>query len=268
MMDTMEILGRGRQATVFAGAEGIAIKVFEPWVDQSAARREAEVCDAVYQSGAPAPRIDGVAMMDGRWTIRFERLPGPAMMDEFFASDDPLTVARDLGELAARIHAIDGSDFTEVRDQWLGRTHLPEIPGVEAEIRAAAPTLPEGTSLLHTDLHPSNVMRNHDGNWVAIDWDGAARGDPAADLCRMLFLVVEADGPDEPSDPALAGLRAAAGAACLASYREVGSGVEDQQIAIWRPIMLAARLGEDIPHERKTLLDELRATSQSAARVD
>jgi aminoglycoside phosphotransferase (APT) family kinase protein len=259
MMGVMEILGRGRQATVFAGADGTAIKVFEPWVDEAAARREAEVCDAVFLSGAPAPRIDGVAQMNGRWTIQFERLPGPAMIDEFFASDDPLAVARDLGELAARIHTIDGSDFTEVRDQWLGRTHLPEIPSVEAMIRATAPTLPDGTSLLHTDLHPFNVMRNHDGDWIAIDWDGAACGDPAADLCRMLFLVVEADGPDEPSDPGLAGLRAAAGAACLAAYRETARAVDDSHIAVWRPIMLAARLGEDIPHERQPLLDALRA---------
>jgi aminoglycoside phosphotransferase (APT) family kinase protein len=259
MMAGMEILGRGRQATVVAAGDGIAIKVFEPWVDEAAARREAEVGDAVYQAGAPAPRIDGIAQMDGRWTIQFERLPGPVMMDEFFASDDPLSVARDLGALAARIHDLDGSGFTEVRDQWLGRTHLPEIPDVEARIRAAASTLPDGASLLHTDLHPFNVMRSHDGDWVAIDWDGAAHGDPAADLCRMLFLVVEADGPDEPSDPALADLRAAAGAACLDAYRETRGAVEDAQIAAWRPIMLAARLGEDIPHERVNLLNALQA---------
>lgn len=256
--ERMEILGKGRQATVYAGRDGTAVKVFEPWVDERAARQEADVCDAVHASGAPAPLIHRVTRVDGRWAIEFERLSGPPMLDEFFATDDPFEVARDLGALAARIHGVEGTTFEEVRDQWLRRTHLPELPGVEAEIRAHAPGLPAGTSLLHTDLHPMNVMRNRDGDWIAIDWDGAAHGDPAADLCRTLFLLVESDPPDGPSDPGLAELREAAGAECLAAYQEVASPIDETAIARWRPLMLAARLGEDIPHERRRLIDTLR----------
>ena len=260
----MEILGRGRQATVYAGADGIAIKVFEPWVDESAARREAEVGDAVYQLGAPAPRIDAVRKRQGRWAIEFERLPGPALIEELFRS--PSEVAADLGRLASDIHELDGSGFKEVRDQWLGRTDLPEIRDIERVIRSAAPDLPEGSSLLHTDLHPFNVMRDSQGGWVAIDWDGASHGDPAADVCRTVFLLVDADGPDGPSDPGLARLRMEVGAAFLASYRLASGPMSDQEIAAWRPVMLAARLGEDIAHERQRLLDLLRLEIPSGDR--
>ena len=251
----MEILGRGRQATVYDGGNGLAIKVFEPWVDEASARREAEVGDAVHQLGAPAPRIDQVRQHAGRWAIVFERLPGPVLIEELL--DRQSETAADLGRLAAEIHAIDGTVFEEVRDQWLRRTHLPEAPHIEQSIRAAAAHLPDGQSLLHTDLHPFNVMRNRRGDWVAIDWDGAAHGAPAADLCRTLFLLVDADAPDGPSDPRLAPLRAEFGFSFLDAYRRAAGPIRDEEISAWRSVMLAARLGEGIAHERTRLLDEL-----------
>jgi aminoglycoside phosphotransferase (APT) family kinase protein len=256
----MEILGRGRQATVFASADGLAIKVFEPSVDESSARREAEVADAVYQLGAPAPRIDRVRQHAGRWAIEFERLPGPALIEELLT--DPAEAGADLGRLAAAIHALDGVGFEEVRDQWLRRVRLPECADIEESIRGAAADLPDGRSLLHTDLHPFNVMRNRCGDWVAIDWEGAAHGAPAADLCRTMFLLVEADGPDASSDPSLARLRALSGSAFLAAYRRAAGPISDEQISAWRSVMLAARLGEDIAHERSRLLDELRRSAE------
>ena len=262
----MEILGRGRQATVYAGGDGRAIKVFEPWVDEAAVRREAEVGDAVHQLGAPAPRIDQVREHDGRWAIVFEQLPGPVLIEELLA--DPSETAADLGWLAAAIHALDGSGFEEVRDQWLRRTRLSETPHIEESIRAAAADLPNGSWLLHTDLHPFNVMRNRSGDWVAIDWEGAAHGDPAADLCRTLFLLVEADGPDGPSDPSLAQLRAESGTAFLDAYRHAAGPVRDEEISAWRSVMLAARLGEGIAHERSRLFDELRSLSEGVEPSD
>ena len=250
----MEILGRGRQAVVYALADDLAIKVFEPRVDESSVRREAEVADAVYQLGAPAPRIGRVRRQGGRWAIEFERLPGPLLIEELLAN--PSDTGAELGELAAGIHSFDGSGFPDVRDQWLGRTHLPEM--IEESIRRAAAGLPDGRSLLHTDLHPFNVMRNRHGDWVAIDWDGAAHGAAAADLCRTLFLLIDADPPEGPSDPSLVGIRAESGSAFLDAYRHAAGPVLDDEISAWRPVMLAARLGEDIAHERPRLLEELR----------
>ena len=254
----MEILGRGRQATVYAGAAGLALKVFEPWVDESSVRREAEVADAVYQLGAPAPRIERVRRHDGRWAIEFERLPGPVLIEELVAH--PSETAADLGRLAAAIHALDGSGFAELREQWLGRIRRPESADIEQSIRSAAAELPDGRSLLHTDLHPFNVMRNRSGAWVAIDWDGAAHGAPAADLCRTLFLLRDADGPEGPSDPSLAGLRNEAAAGFLDAYRRAAGPIADEEITAWRPVVIAARLGEGIADERPRLLAELRGS--------
>ena len=252
----MEVLGRGRQAVVYTGGDGVALKVFEPGVDEAAVRREAEVGDAVHQVGAPAPRIDRVRQWGGRWIIELERLTGPVLFEEILAH--PSAAAADLGRLAAAIHELDGSGFQEVRDQWLGRVDLPESRDIEASIRRRAATLPAGRSLLHTDLHPYNVMRNRDGAWVAVDWEGAACGVPAADLCRTVFLLVDANAPDGPSDPALAHVRAECGVAFLEAYRTAAGPIRDDEITAWRSLMLAARLGEDIPRERPRLLAELR----------
>src|SRR5262249_32610054 len=48
--------------------------------------------------------------------------------------------------------------------------------------------LPDGDRLCHGDFHPANVLVGRNGPAV-IDWTGATRGDPAADLARTRLLL-------------------------------------------------------------------------------
>jgi aminoglycoside phosphotransferase (APT) family kinase protein len=50
---------------------------------------------------------------------------------------------------------------------------------------------------LHLDLHPLNVMLTKKGP-VVIDWTGAARGDPAADVALAWVLLSAGQPPAGP----------------------------------------------------------------------
>lgn len=253
----MDEIGRGRTAQVLEWDEGRVLKLFNHGWGEANARDEAEMTDFANLAGAPAPRVYGVTEVEGRWGVVYQRLSGPVMGEEMMASGRIVEIAAELGALLATIHGCDGSGLGTISHQWLRRTQFPDEQELEAEVRSVLDSLPGGTTLLHTDLHPYNVMRADDGEWVAIDWDSAASGDRAADLCRTLYLMVDSDPPDGPSDPALGEIRQAAGEALLIEYRRTHD-VSDADIAAWRIPMLAARVGEGIEHERERLLSEIR----------
>jgi aminoglycoside phosphotransferase (APT) family kinase protein len=114
--------------------------------------------------------------------------------------------------------------------------------------------LPEGDRLCHGDFHPANVLRSASGGALAIDWTGASRGDPAADLARS-FLIMRfgAVGPDATRAVAL--LARVGRRALWAAYASAYGRAAVAAASPWLPVVAAARLGEDIAGERAHLLE-------------
>lgn len=256
-------IGRGRTAQVFEWGNDKVLKLFNVGWTESHVRLEASNAELASRSGAPAPTVHGVEQVGGRWGIVSDRLEGPVMGDVFFESDEPMSLIVELAELLARVHRGSAPELETITSQWLARTHFPDEPHLEQAASAAADRLPDGDTLLHADFHPFNVMRSVSGEWVVIDWDSAARGHPAADVARSMFLLVEAVPPDGPMDAGLTKLRHEAGEVFLESYRKI-TPVSDADIAAFRLPMLAARLGEGIEVEYPILMPEIRALAADA----
>ena len=72
--------------------------------------------------------------------------------------------ARMLADLHDRLHAIPAPEW------------LPQMPG-------------DGTSLVHLDLHPLNVIMHPDRGPVVIDWANASRGDALFDVGVTYVLL-------------------------------------------------------------------------------
>jgi len=64
-------------------------------------------------------------------------------------------------------------------------------PEVRRAVDLVLRRLPDGDRLLHGDLQPGNIMLTGRGP-VVIDWQDAARGNPAADVARTLLLLANA----------------------------------------------------------------------------
>ena len=52
----------------------------------------------------------------------------------------------------------------------------------------ALETLPDGNTLCHGDLNVQNVIFSSKGP-VVIDWDNACRGNPLADVARVMLMM-------------------------------------------------------------------------------
>ncbi len=161
----MELLASGRDGDIYAIAPGLVLRKTR---DGRSIAHEARIMRYVAEHGYPVPRIEEVRA-DGT-EIVMERIDGPLMMKtmERGGIKGIRTGAETLADLHDRLHAIPAPE-------WL-------------------PSLEEGDSVLHLDLHPLNIIESERGP-VVIDWGNARRGDGLTDVAVSYVLLV---GPRVP----------------------------------------------------------------------
>jgi len=165
---TGPLLASGREADVYALGDTRVLRRYRRDADVTG---EATVMRFLAGAGYPIPAVYEAAGPD----LVLERLDGPTMAQALAAG--ALTIADGAAELAG----------------LLRRLHeVPPWPG-------AAP----GTSILHLDLHPENVLMTARGPMV-IDWCNARPGDPDLDIgiSALILAQVAADDAHEWSSAA------------------------------------------------------------------
>ncbi|HEY5651057.1 MAG TPA: phosphotransferase [Acidimicrobiia bacterium] len=249
-----QLLGRGRTAEIYAHGERRVAKLLLPGFDAEMLALEGRKTQAAHDAGAPAPATHGAVTVAGRPGYLFDRVDGPVMLDELRAR---LWRYRHHADLLARVHADVHARSTDA---------LPDVKEkLAAQIDQAAdigPTtrrrakdrlreLDDGDRVLHGDLHPGNIVLTRDGPAV-IDWMDAARGDPAADVARTLWLL---------SPPVLGPEAGRIQGGFLTVFRRrylrgylAATGSAAADIHPWRLPVLAARLAEGIEYETAALL--------------
>lgn len=263
-------IGVGRTAEVFAEGD-LAIKVLRPGMPEIMAEHEARVAAVVDAAGIGAPHFHGSRRVDGRPALVYERLDGASMLERL--GRHPLEVdrlARTLADLHRRMHEADGAGLDDQRDAMrflIERGSALLVADARDRVLAQMDALPPGTAICHGDFHPGNVLLTVTGPTV-IDWAGASRGQPAADVARTLFLLRDSALPGHlpVRERAVAWVvRRRFAQTYLAQYRR-GRRMSAAEIAAWRLPVLAARLGEDIPEETTWLLHRIGAELASSPR--
>jgi aminoglycoside phosphotransferase (APT) family kinase protein len=151
------MIGTGRSADVYEHGQGEVLRRYRSPRDTE---REVAVMELARAHGYPLPAARALNDTD----IVMERLDGPTMLDDL--GRRPWRIDRHAATLATlhrRLHEIEAPD-------WL-----------------RAP-VGEGSSLLHLDLHPDNVMISARGPFV-IDWPNAARGPGGADIAHTWIVI-------------------------------------------------------------------------------
>jgi predicted Ser/Thr protein kinase len=202
-------LAAGRSANVYDLGGG---RIMRRYHDRSrSAEREAEIISWAGQHGVPVPEVFDA---DGP-VIVMEKVDGPTMLADLARCPWRLfRHAASLARLHQQVHAAPALD-------WL-----------------RAPFGDHGT-LLHTDLHPDNVLLSPRGP-VVIDWESASRGPAEADLalCWVVVAMSSVPGSAWQQGVGRAGQRIFANAV----LRHAGMRVDDTWLA------RAARFRLDDPH--------------------
>lgn len=248
-------LGQGREAEVYAWADGYVLKLFWPEFSQADAELEARLTQQVWLMGVPSAKVEDVLEFEGRWGLVLQWIKGVPLTD--YIQTDPTRLrfaAQMLGALHRQLHHKAAGHLPCQRLHLMRRIEASRLP---LELRTALlnhlERLPDGTALCHGDFHPENVLVGEDGVYV-VDWPNAMRGNPLADMARTTLLVLYSElPPDLPGREEIMHQRELFYQIYLEHYQTF-SGLDLAELKPWMPIVAAARLRENIPAEEPRLM--------------
>jgi aminoglycoside phosphotransferase (APT) family kinase protein len=251
-------IGQGREAEIVEWEEGKVLRLMWSPERKALLEREAIAMKATRAAGAPVPNVYDMCEAAGRPGLVMERIDGPDLLS--LVGRRPWKVfwtARVSGELHARLHGPRAPDgLPPLRNLLTEQLSSESVPDdIRSFALAELSQLPDGDRICHGDFHPGNVLLGPGGPLV-VDWTGATRGDPMADVARALLLLRLGELP--PEAPLRLRLLARAGRVLLRlGYLRAYARdrpLDFSRIEQWEPVLLAGRLTEGIEAERRTLL--------------
>lgn len=261
-------VAQGRTASVYVWRDGQVLKLFGPEFDRVTVEHEAHVTRAARSAGAPAPEVGAIVEVDGRFGLIYERVVGVPMSEVLTRQPwKAIKLGRRFARLQAKVHGITLPPAMPALHSRL-EVHIGQSSGLPHLVRLAAlealADLPHGERLCHGDFHPANVLMGVQCDTV-IDWADGSRGHPVADVARTATILLgEAQRVSGRSAHARSVLRRFY-LAYLAEYRQ-RAGLSATALALWRPLVAAARLGEGVDGLASWLLAQaLRINPMAAA---
>ena len=265
--DRAAFIAEGASAEVYRIGDGLVLKLFHEGIEGGIIEREFAAARTIQATGLPVARAVERRAVGGRQGIVYTEIGGRDLLRHIRSRPDQALWA--MREMVRLQHAIHQQQVPLMRSRKAILAEEIELGPVGGALRDAAlarlDQLVEGDRLSHGDLHPANLIVTRDGLAV-IDWSRAARAAPAADVVRTEMLL--RFGPGQ-SDSRIKGWgRDMAGRHYLRTYQQL-SGMEDEALAAWRPLVALAWLkhrapGRDAAFER--YLDDALAQAGLPAR--
>ncbi|MBI5322848.1 phosphotransferase family protein [Bradyrhizobium sp.] len=207
---------------------------------------EAVLMQLAHDSGLPSPRVLHVLKAEeglGRGFIMVrvegETIARKILRDDEFAKARPI-LARQLGRVAAGIHALPGAKLPKLRSMT-STTEIADLareyrstnwprPVFELALRWLAdhdPGPSREITLVHGDFRHGNFIIGPDGVRAVLDWELAHFGDPMEDLGWICVNSWRFGGIDKPVGGL--GMRED----MFAGYEETGRKVDPDRVMFW-----------------------------------
>jgi len=260
----LEKIAEGREAEIFAWAEGQVLKLYREGYSAAQPEHESTAMMAAQRAGAPVPASLGTTTLLGRPGLIMQRVDGVDMLTQL--GKKPWTIfsaGTAMGRAHAALHAATAPDtlpvVKDVFPSLIRESDLIPSDLADFAVRALA-QLPDGDRLCHGDFHPANLIVTANGP-VVIDWPNASSADPHADVARTLLMIRVATLPDG-SSAVLRSLDRVGRKILLSRYIAAYRRARPLDMALverWMIPVAAHRLREQVPGERDKVLALLSA---------
>lgn len=236
-----EMIFSSAKKTVYRDGD-TAIKEFCEGFPKAEVLNEA-LCNARVETiGAlNVPKILGVTVTDGKWSIIKEYVPGKTLEQLMDENPDKLDeYMSQMVDLQLLIHSQACPLLNKLKEKTI--RSLKSVEQLDESTRYELLTrldgMPKHTKLCHGDFNPSNIIVGDDGKLYVIDWVHASQGNASADVARTYLLL-------SLKDKKKAEL-----------YMDLfceKTGTEKRYVQGWLPIVAAAQLAYKRPEEKDLL---------------
>ncbi len=253
-----KMLGRGMTAEVYEWEEDKVLKLYYEKFSDNWINFEAKTGYAVHETGVPSPAVFDIISLEGRKGIVLQRIYGRTILKQLETEPWKLNYyTREMAGFHFRIHQLTSDKLPSQKEKFeaLLRHASDKLGRNGARVSNYFKKLPDGSSLCHGDLHFSNIIDSSAG-LVALDWKGAYRGNPLGDVARTCLMICSPLIPMGNIPIANLPYMSAKWLTYLvyaSEYLRLAK-VSLEDIAVWLPVVAAARLNDRIPGEEKWLL--------------
>lgn len=220
----------------------LAIKEFCEGFPKAEVLNEA-LCTARVEDlpGLHVPKILGVSVLDGRWSIIKEFIEGKTLQQLMDENPDKVQeYMEQMVDLQIEIHGKVCPLLNKLKEKTIRA--LKEEEQLDSNSRYDLLTrldgMPKHTKLCHGDFDPSNIIVTENGDMYVIDWVHASQGNASADVARTYLLL-------SLKDPKKAEM-----------YMDMfceKTDTDKRYVQGWLPIVAAAQLAKKRPEEKELL---------------
>lgn len=218
------------------------IKAFDEAFSKADILNEALNQARIEQTGLNIPKLLGVTVVDGKWSIVSEFIEGKTlaqlMAEHPEKKDDYLAY---LVDLQLKMHAMTCPMLNKLKDKMNGKISASKLNATTRyDLHIRLESMPKHNKICHGDFNPSNIIITGDGTPYILDWSHATQGNASADAARTyLLFCLEGD------------------TASAEKYLELfcqKSDTAKQYVQKWMPIVAASQLVKSNEEERNFLL--------------
>ncbi len=218
-----------------------AIKVFDANFSKSDILNEALNQARVEEAGVRVPKVLEVSVIDGKWAIVSEYIPGKTLaqlMEENPQNKD--AYLEQFVELQMDVHTHRAPLLNKLHDKMKRKI---DETGLDAttryELHTRLDSTPHHNKVCHGDFNPSNIIMSENGPYI-LDWSHATQGNASADVART-YLLFWLNGDID-------------GAKKYLNLFCKKSDTARQYVERWLPIVAASQSVKGKPQEREFLL--------------
>lgn len=218
-----------------------AIKVFDANFSKSDILNEALNQARVEEAGVRVPKVLEVSVIDGKWAIVSEYIPGKTLaqlMEE--NPQDKDAYLEQFVDLQMEVHTHRAPLLNKLHDKMKRKI---DETGLDAttryELHTRLDSTPHHNKVCHGDFNPSNIIMSENGPYI-LDWSHATQGNASADVART-YLLFWLNGDID-------------GAKKYLNLFCKKSDTARQYVERWLPIVAASQSVKGKPQEREFLL--------------
>ena len=218
-----------------------ALKVFDQTYLKSDVLNEALNQARVEETGLRIPKILGVTMTDGKWTIISEYIKGKTLSDLMVENLEKKEEYFNLFvDLQLEMHSKTCPGLNKLKDKMNRKISQTDLSATARyDLHTRLESMPKHNKVCHGDFNPSNIIISEDGTPYILDWSHATQGNASADAART-YLLFWLDGNIEGAK----------------RYLELfceKSNTAKQYVQKWMPIVAASQTLKGNEREREFL---------------
>ena len=199
-----EILAERSHKVIYKDGDTV-LKVFDSDFSKADILNEALNQARIEETGLNVPKLLEVGIIDGKWAIRTEYVPGKTLAKLMEENPDKIDEYLDLFvNIQKEIFSKEAPLLNKIKDKFNRKISASRFDATTRyELHTRLDSMKNHKKICHGDFTPSNIIITPGGDYSILDWSHVTQGNAAADAARtyMLFCL---KGMDEVAEKYLA----------------------------------------------------------------